>query len=82
MIPGQALVTAGVAGEVPCAEAYPVLAGLTGWGELPGGGIRLVGAEGATLGEFSPADRMFEAVFDADGKTYGLTPEAVWNNPQ
>lgn len=74
---GTALVTAGVAGEVPCEEAYPFLAVLTGWEELEGGGIRLIGAEGSVFGDFRLADGAYSGVIAYDGKTYGLAPETV-----
>lgn len=74
---GTAVVTAGVAGEVPCEEAYPFLAALTGWEELEGGGIRLIGAEGSVFGDFRLADGTYSSVIAYDGKTYGLSPETV-----
>lgn len=74
---GTAMVTAGVAGEVPCEEAYPFLAALTGWEELEGGGIRLIGAEGSVFGDFRLADGTYSGVIAYDGKTYGLSPETV-----
>lgn len=72
---GTALVTADVAGEVPCEEAYPFLAALTGWEELDGGGIRLIGAEGSVFGDFRLVDGAYSGVIAYDGKTYGLAPE-------
>lgn len=74
---GTALMTAGVAGEVPCAEAYPFLAILTGWKELDGGGIRLIGAEGPVFGDFRLTDGTCSGVIAHDGEAYGTSPETV-----
>ena len=74
---GTALVTAGVAGEVPCEEAYPFLSVLTGWEDLDDGGIRLIGAAGSVFGDFRLADGAYSGVIAYDGKTYGLAPETL-----
>lgn len=65
-----------------CVGHYSFLMALSGWEELDGGGIRLIGAEGSTMGDFRRSDRVFEGVIENDGNSYLLTPMEVWSNPQ
>jgi hypothetical protein len=64
-----------------CEGNYGFLAVLSGWEEMPGGGIRLIGAEGSTMGEFKADARgVFHAKVINDGNPYVLTPQAVFND--
>jgi hypothetical protein len=79
---GEALITAGESLTVSCVEAYPILSTLTGWQATEDEGIRLLGAQGESIAEFSPAGRLFQALPSSDGATYLLSPEDTLNNPQ
>jgi hypothetical protein len=79
---GEALITTGESRTVSCVEAYPILSTLTGWQATENEGIRLLGAQGESIAEFSPAGTIFQALPSSDGATYLLTPEETLNNPQ
>ena len=57
-----------------CEGSFSFLMALSGWEEIKGGGIRLVGAEGSSMGDFKPKTAgVFSAVVSNDGKRYTLT---------
>jgi hypothetical protein len=56
-----------------CESTFSTLMALSGWEEMPEDGVRLVGAEGSTFGEFTRgADGLLRGVSGNDGKTYTL----------
>lgn len=58
-----------------CESTFYFLTVLSGWEEMEGGGVRLIGAEGSVMGEFEPnEDGHLEAVVQNDGRRYTLRP--------
>lgn len=56
-----------------CESSFGVIAILSGWEEMPDGGVRLIGAEGSTFGEFTRGeDGLLRSVSENDGVTYTL----------
>ena len=56
-----------------CESSFGFLSVLSGWEPIGTKGIKLIGAEGSTMGEFKPAGGGYEAVVENDGQTYTLT---------
>jgi hypothetical protein len=54
-----------------CEGAFSILGAVSGWESMEGGGVKIIGAEGSTFGEFQPgADGILRAVVENDGEKY------------
>lgn len=61
-----------------CEYAFGFLPALIGWETRPGGVIRLIGAEGSTMGDFRPDEYgIYRGRVENDGQRYSLAREVV-----